>query len=251
MRAIRVMTLSLILCAAASVCAADPPVINHGTFNLPQALYEAGVATGVVLVFASRPGPRGDVLDVDAFPSCPAGQTSPIVLGARLTIEVPRSTRYPEIPPGRTFVQTNDRISTRWPVWDAPPGTMFTVDVSVSCTVIATGQQDSHIDRYVFKVVATPDGLRALIDLFRYPAGGIPPVPLITSDSTYHRLKQLADTLAAQISAANYMGAKSTIAAMKEFLNGGAVAGTILNTADYPARALLLLDLEAIAAQLP
>jgi hypothetical protein len=249
MRAMRVMTLSLILFPATAVRAADPPVINHGTFNLEQAFYDAGVARGVVLVFRTRPGPTGDVLDADAAATCPTGETNPVVLGARLTIEAPRSTRYPEIPPGRPLVQTNDGITTQWPLWDAPPGTMFTLDVSVRCTVVATVEQNSHIDRYVFKVVATPDGLRALIDLFRHPAGGVPPIPLITSEATYLGLKALADTLKAQISAVNYAGAKATIAAMEAQVR--ASAGTILNTADYPARALLLLDLEAIAAQLP
>src|SRR5262249_11879652 len=83
-------------------------------------------------------------------------------------------------------------IRTWWALIFTPPGTKFTLDLTVRC--VRTGgpkslaSVDLHIDRWVWEVVVTFDSLRALIDVLHSSSIGTTEIPCIASEYFYDAL---------------------------------------------------------------
>jgi hypothetical protein len=251
------LALAILLPGSAVSAQTDPPIYPHpsagGAFPLPQAYYptepaDAGAAVGGTLVMQTLP--NSDALDANAFATFNAAiENSPVVVSYRLVVQVARSTNYPSVFPGKTVTQMGNSVQTVWSTMNDSPGSTFILEVRVRCTLNGSRSTREHIDQWTWRVVATTQTLRALIDaLFSHPDGNQPSQTLIPSQQT--RLALLAAVQ--QIDSASGSTAKrQKIAAMETLVKTAAANGKIVATKEHPGPYLILVDLEAIAAQLP
>jgi hypothetical protein len=126
-------------------------------------------------------------LNVDRFVTCPAGAV-PFVQSYRLTKEVPSAEKCPATYESRVYHQFGTGIRTWWALQFTPPGTLFTLDVTVRSTDARTRKVTFHVDRWTWEVVATLDTLESVIHLLHTDAVGTTEVPCILGEDLYRSL---------------------------------------------------------------
>jgi hypothetical protein len=246
---IPLLAIGILLTSSAVSAQALLPIYPHGPFPLAPAYYPAGPGAAVSGVLVMQTLPNSDTLDANAFATFNATtENSPVVVSYGLVVQVARSTKYPNIFPGKTVTQMGTNVQTLWGTMDAPPGSTFTLDLRVRCTRNGTQLTQDHIDRWTWRVIATTQTLRALIDaLFTHPDGNQPSRTLIPSQQTRRDLLAAVQQID---SASGATAKKQQIAAMGMLVTSRAASGKIVATDEHLGPYLLLATLEAIAAQL-
>jgi hypothetical protein len=223
---------------------------GNATFSGDRRLRRTvGAVEGILELAARQTGASPPiVLDAAAFATCRTSvESSPVVLDLKLTKVIPGSALYPATYQLQTFIQLGNNIRTHWTLLYDQPGTTFTLDVHVSCTSQSTGLQVDHIDRYTWKVVATPESLHALIDALHTHAFGTSGIPPISSESTFRTLHAYVDEVETKLGQGDIVGAKATIASMSTFVS---TAPGILTTLENPAIEALRVALEYLNSTL-
>jgi hypothetical protein len=119
----------------------------------------------------------------------------PVVQFVTLTQTMPGSVFCPDIYPTRTITQTGDGIRTWWPLQFTQPGTTFRLRLQGSCG------SAPYQEEYLWTVVANPESLALLLDLFHTAEIGKTEVPCILGEDTYVQLKACYTTLSQRINA--------------------------------------------------
>lgn len=212
-------------------------------------------------------------LDVSKFATCPTG-VRPFIQSYRLTKEVPASKKCPLTYRARVFHQYGTGIRTWWALQFTPPGTVFTLEVTVRCTDPRRRKVTLHVDRWTWEVVATLDTLESAIHLMHTDALGTTEVPCIVDEGVYRALidgvktlrqarsqgrKAFEDSLFGMEGLIVAAAAFGDIAQVEEWFRAGppgnrAIYGPagllgILETAENPCACKLMVDLEYIAQQ--
>jgi hypothetical protein len=117
----------------------------------------------------------------------------------------------------------------------------------VECRNTTTGQLVTHLDRWTWKIVATPESLRAVVVALHGYAIGTSGVPMITSETAYDALITATERIQARLRAGDNAGAKAAIDAMDQLV----VSGGIVATNDFPGDAWLRVELEYLRSLLP
>jgi hypothetical protein len=217
---------------------------GNATFSGERRLRRTVGAVEGILELASRQtgGSPSIVLDAAAFATCRTSvESSPVVLDTKLSKVIPGSALYPGTYQAQTFTQLGNNIRIHWPLLYDQPGTTFTLDVHVSCTSLSTGLQVDHIDRYTWKVVATPESLQALIDALHTHPIGTSGIPAISAENTFRTLQADAEQIVTKAQQGDIPGAKAAVTSMLAFVQA---ASSILTTAENPAVELLGVTLE-------
>jgi hypothetical protein len=141
-------------------------------------------AVGGVLSFQTD----GNVLDKAAFATCDPEETDPFVQSYRLIKEVPGSQKCPTTYEKQKFFQFGSNVRTWWTLIYTMPDTTFTLELTVRC-LDSFGRPTLHIDRYIWRVVATLDSLRNVIDVLHTGALGTTEIPCIASEDMYEALQ--------------------------------------------------------------
>jgi hypothetical protein len=136
-------------------------------------------------------------LDVDKFVTCPKINNvqfgNAFVQSYRLTKDIPASVKCPGVFIKQQYTQFGSNIRTWWTLIYSPPGTTFTLDVTVRCTatdpVTLLPLVELHIDRWVWKVVVTFESLNAVIDVLHSNTLGTSEIPCIAAETMYVALK--------------------------------------------------------------
>ncbi len=208
------------------------------------------------------------VLDVAAYATCPKGQSNPFVQSFRLIKEIPGSQSCPERYPPQRFFQFGSGIRTFWALAYTQPGTTFALELTVVCRT-STGGTAKHIDRWVWKVVASPCTLSALIDVLHDHPIGTSEVSCIQSEALYVALKENAKRIGARLARCDRQGACDEIFTMEGLILSQClftdcfgpppedfsatevspllVEGGILDTPENPCCCVLLVTLEYVA----
>jgi hypothetical protein len=139
-------------------------------------------------------------LDVNCFVTCPDGQTQPFVQSFRLKKEIPGSGKCPNTFAPRTFFQFGSQVRTWWTLIFTQPGTTFTLELTVRC-LTPNGMPQLHIDRWTWKVVATFESLRQVINVLHTGALGTTEVPCIASEDMFRALQASVDQIQEKIEA--------------------------------------------------
>jgi hypothetical protein len=226
-----------------------------------------GRAVSGILSLCTVPSPTMPdqrILDALAFATCPPGQRRPIVDFVLLAKEVPGSAACPDPYSAATFLQFGEPfIRTWWALDFTQPGTRFTLDVTVRCLNKA-GEEVTHIDRWVWQVVVTPESFQRVIDLLHSKALGTLEIPCIVSETTFRLLQQRAGEIRTAIEAGDSETARAAILSTEALLVASCLfleslpptpepppGFGIIDTPDYPCCCKLIVDLEALEAQLP
>jgi hypothetical protein len=193
----------------------DIPYVLHGPFDLAQAypaqpsgylgstpsiadnecfagssqgMVNANAVSGV-LCLDSVVVDGVPVLNVNAFATCPSGQTQPFVQSYRLIKDVPGSGKCPLTYTPRTWVQFGTGVRTWWALRYTQPGTTFTLELTVRCKDPRKhGQPSLHIDRWTWRVTANLDTLPLVIQVLHTSAIGTLEIPCIAGEDTYKAL---------------------------------------------------------------
>jgi hypothetical protein len=208
-------------------------------------------------------------LNVDRFVTCPTG-ARPYVQSYRLRKDVPASDKCPGTYESRVYHQFGTGIRTWWTLQFTPPGTVFTLDVTVRCTDSRTRKVTFHVDRWTWEVVATLDTLENVIHLLHTDAVGTTEVPCIVGEDLFRALIAGVGTLrtakgtsreAFEDAVFNLEGLVTAFAVFAEIVDdewfgdgppGNATIGHglgyagILETAENPCACKILVDLEYI-----
>lgn len=152
--------------------------------------FSSGTVPGV-LCLAKNGSNR---LDVQRFANsgCCA---SPAVQFVTLTQTFPGSVICPDLYPTRTITQTGDGIRTWWPLQFTQPGTKFRLLLQGVCS------SAPYQEEYLWTVIANPESLALLLDLFHTAEIGKTEVPCILGEDAYLQLKSCYATLAQRINA--------------------------------------------------
>jgi hypothetical protein len=212
-------------------------------------------------------------LNVDRFATCGPGEAK-YVQSYRLTKAVPASEKCPTTYETRIYHQFGTGIRTWWTLQFTPPGTIFTLDVTVRCTDPRRRKVTFHIDRWTWEVVATLDSLESVIHLLHTDAVGTTEVPCILGEDLYRalvegvaRLREARDESRQAFEDAifNMEGLVTGYAVFDDMADGPAwfedgppgngieqsslgFAG-ILETAENPCACKILVDLEYILGE--
>jgi hypothetical protein len=124
---------------------------------------------------------------------------------ARLIKEIPGSIKCPDLygepifdpitgqrtgQPTRTYAQfggTPTGIRTWWALSYSMPGTKFHLELTVRCGRLVNGVRapSIHVDRWTWRVVASPDTLPVVVNLLHTNTIGTTEVPCIVSEQAY------------------------------------------------------------------
>lgn len=210
-------------------------------------------------------------LDIDRFVTSPPN-SRPFVQSYRLTKDVPASEKCPGTFQSRTYHQFGPGIRTWWALQFTPPGTLFTLDVTVRYLDPRSRKVAFQIDRWTWEVVATLDSLENLIYLLHTDAVGTTEVPCILGEDLFEALVASMETLrtakvesrqAFQDALFNMEGLVTALAVFGEVVEGNSwfaagppgnasvqtdlgLAG-LLESAENPCACKILVDLEYIA----
>jgi hypothetical protein len=158
---------------------------------------------------------KGLFLDANCFAVVPANETGPcFVQGFQLTKEVPGSFKCPDVYglphfdadghliPYRYF-QFGTGVRTWWSLNFTQPGTRFILDVVSVCRTPVTGSPIGnpvlHKDRWIWRVVASVNTLRYVIEMMHGGAISTLEVPCILGEDMYDALLAAQDRLAKAI----------------------------------------------------
>jgi hypothetical protein len=207
-------------------------------------------------------------LNVDRFATCLPGEVK-YIQSYRLCKDVPASRKCPTTYESRLYHQFGAGIRTWWTLQFTPPGTVFTLDVTVRCTDVRRRKVSFHIDRWTWEVVATLDSLENVIHLLHADAIGTTEVPCIVGEDLYRALVEGVAALretktesrwAFEDAIFNMEGLVTGFAVFGEVVDGAAWFGDgppgnateqsglglagILETAENPCACKILVDLE-------
>jgi hypothetical protein len=118
---------------------------------------------------------------------------SPAVQFVTLTQTFPGSLICQDLYPARTVTQTGDGIRTWWPLQFTQPGTRFRLLLQGTCG------SAPYQEEYLWTVVANPESLALLLELFHTAEIGKTEVPCILGEDTYRLLKACYATLGQRI----------------------------------------------------
>jgi hypothetical protein len=153
------------------------------------------------LALATRNAAGDDIrqrLDLNCFAKCPEGWGNAFVQSYRLTKKLPASRKCPGVFVEQSYIQFGTGIRTWWTLIYSPPGTTFTLDVTVRCTrptLSGIDEVEIHIDRYIWKVVVSFESLQAVIDVLHSNTLGTSEIPCIAAENMYIALKQSVDKI--------------------------------------------------------
>jgi hypothetical protein len=209
-------------------------------------------------------------LNVDRFATCPAGSRL-FIQSYRLRKDVPASDKCPGTFESRIYHQFGTGIRTWWTLQFTPPGTVFTLDVTVRCTDSRTRKVTFHVDRWSWEVVATLETLASVIHLMHTDAIGTTEVPCIVGEDLFHALIAGVEAIRTAEGESRYAyenaifsmeGLVVGFAVFAEVMDGGLWEGFgppgnatvqsslgltgILETAENPCACKILVDLEYI-----
>ena len=158
-------------------------------------------------------------LDVNCFVTCPDGQTQPFVQSFRLKKEIPGSGKCPNTFAPRTFFQFGSQVRTWWTLIFTQPGTTFTLEITTRC-LTPNGMPALHIDRWTWKVVATFESLRQVINVLHTNALGTTEVPCIASEDMFRALQASVGSIQEKIEAPvpDVVGAQDELFAMEALI---------------------------------
>jgi len=145
-------------------------------------------------------------LDVNAFATCPANYTSPLVQSYRLIKQPGASAKcpgtYPSLSP---LIQFGTGIRTWWTLIYTAPDTTFTLEVTVRCLGVsgtsAAGLINIHKDVWTWKVVVTFASLKDVLRVLHSGALGTSEIPCIASEYMYNALQASVDRIRAAYTA--------------------------------------------------
>jgi hypothetical protein len=145
-------------------------------------------------------------LDADAFATCDHDDmldpNEVYVQSFRLKKTLPDSVKCPGVFHAQNYYMFgSEGVRTWWTLIYSPPGTTFTLDVTVRCVDKMTQFPKLHIDRWHWKVVATLDSLRAVIDVLHSNTLGTTEIPCIASEEVYDMLHDCVDDIQAPVAA--------------------------------------------------
>jgi hypothetical protein len=126
------------------------------------------------------------VLNEGAFMTCPSGgYTDPVAQSYRLIKEVPESPKCPMTYQHRIWIQHGKGVRTWWALRYTPPGTTFTLEITVRCRARVGGAVAIHKNRWTWRVTATIDSLPHVIQVLHTGAVGTMEIPCIPGENTY------------------------------------------------------------------
>jgi hypothetical protein len=159
-------------------------------------------------------------LDTNCFVTCPEGQTQPFVQSFRLKKEIPGSGKCPNTFAPRTFFQFGGKVRTWWTLIFTQPGTTFTLELTVRC-LTPNGMPALHIDRWTWKVVATFESLRQVINVLHTNTLGTTEVPCIASEDMFLALQASVDAIEGKLTGGavpDIVGAQDELFAMEALI---------------------------------
>jgi hypothetical protein len=208
-----------------------------------------------LLRLADMPSGGSVIIDLRAFATTRPGETFVQVLTSpapTLVMQVLGSAKCPTVYSPQMFAsQSVTNIRTHWAIMGFQPGTTFTLTLSVQCRQNAGGQLVTHQDRWTWKIVATPESLRALLIALHSHTIGTIGVPVIASEPAYDALIAAAEQIQARIRAGDNAGAKAAIDAMDQLVVSYASAGRIAATTENPGDCWIRVELEYLRSLLP
>jgi hypothetical protein len=196
----------------------DPAIQANGTFCGEE--NRGDNIKSVPGIFSLATKGTGPVrLDVNCFVTCPAGQSQPFVQSFRLKKEIPGSGKCPGTFAPRTFFQFGGGVRTWWTLIFTQPGTTFTLELTVRC-LNGAGFPVLHLDRWTWKVVATFESLRHVINVLHSNAIGTTEVPCIASEDMFNALLGSVDAIEGKITEAvpDVVGAQDELFKMEALI---------------------------------
>jgi hypothetical protein len=192
-------------------------------------------------------------IDLRPFATTRPGETFVQVLSSpapQLVMQVPGSAKCSGVYSLQTFTQSGANIRSHFAIMGLQPGTTFTLTLSVQCRQGAGGPLVTHQDRWTWKIVATPESLRALLIALHGHTVSTAGVPVIVSEPAYDALIAAAQQIQTRIQAGDNNGAKAAIDAMDQLVVSYANHGIIVST-ENPGDCWIRVELEYLRSQLP
>jgi hypothetical protein len=169
-------------------------IVPNRCFSGPDQSTENVTAVPGILCLARTPDLYSFKLNVNAFATCPTDQHGAVVQSFRLKKEIPGSMKCPNTYRPATYWQFGSAVRTWWTLLYTQPGTTFTLEVTVRCLTIGN-QPRIHIDRWVWKVVATMESVALAVRVLHQNTIGTLEVPCIIGEDMYQALIGGLETL--------------------------------------------------------